>query len=287
MRSLKEEMIRQARNAIRLDIKGKAPGGVGSTKFGGTPDVPAGFIWPVFETATFEDDEVKPRPLAFLAQFNCAQLSPLDQEGLLPKTGLLSFFYELGSQRWGYDPEDQGCARVFWVQDTEGLSPASFPEDMEREYRLPEIGVAMRQEESYPDYEDLDHLLQSSDSEVKLDLEEFEAAQAELGMDGEDDNCSKLLGWADTIQGNITVECELVSRGYYLGGNRDLPPEEVRAQAARTSIEDWQLLFQLDTVKRGRFELMFGDCGRIYFYIRKEDLRAGQFDRVWLSQQCC
>ena len=70
---------------------------VGASRFGGQPDVPAGFTWPVFETAVPEDETVKPRPLAFLAQFDCASLAPLDREGLLPKTGLLSFFYELGS----------------------------------------------------------------------------------------------------------------------------------------------------------------------------------------------
>ena len=31
---------------------------------------------------------------------------------------------------------------------------------------------------------------------------------------------------------------------------------------------------------------MFGDCGRVYFCIRKEDLAARRFDRVWLILQC-
>ena len=31
---------------------------------------------------------------------------------------------------------------------------------------------------------------------------------------------------------------------------------------------------------------MFGDCGRIYFYIRREDLLARRFDRAWLVLQC-
>lgn len=73
----------------------------GAANSAGRPDVPAGFVWPVFETKTFDDDTVKPRPLAFLAQFDCARLAELDPEGLLPRTGLLSFFYELGSQRVG------------------------------------------------------------------------------------------------------------------------------------------------------------------------------------------
>ena len=114
----------------------------GCSKFGGRPDVPAGFVWPVFETKTLDDDTVKPRPLAFLAQFDCARLAGLDPEGLLPRTGLLSFFYELGSQRWGYDPKDAGCARVFWF-DGEPLAPAEFPQDLEEDFRLPELAAEL------------------------------------------------------------------------------------------------------------------------------------------------
>ena len=205
---------------------------VGASRFGGQPDVPAGFTWPVFETAVPEDETVKPRPLAFLAQFDCASLAPLDREGLLPKTGLLSFFYELGSQRWGYDPKDAGCARVYWF-DGAPLAPAGFPADLPEDFRLPE------------------------------------------------------LGWPDIIQNNMTLECELVSRGHYLGGRWESVPMEERDQLRKPSVEGWQLLFQLDTVESGGFELMFGDCGRIYFYIRNEDLAARRFDRVWLIQQCC
>ncbi len=117
-------------------------------------------------------------------------------------------------------------------------------------------------------------------------FEDYESARLELGMDGGNDNHSKLLGWPDTIQGNMTVECELVSKGYYLGGDKNPPPQEARQKAQLTSFDNWQLLFQLDTVAQDNFELMFGDCGRIYFFIRKEDLKARRFDDVWLVLQC-
>ncbi|MDE6456092.1 MAG: DUF1963 domain-containing protein, partial [Dysosmobacter sp.] len=95
-----------------------------------------------------------------------------------------------------------------------------------------------------------------------------------------------LLGWPDIIQSSMTVECELVSQGYYLGGSQEIPEAELR-EAERTSLEDWLLLFQLDSIQRGTFSLEFGDYGRIYFYIRKEDLAARRFDRVWLVLQYC
>ncbi len=61
--------------------------------------------------------------------------------------------------------------------------------------------------------------------------------------------------------------------------------EEEKAQLVRDA-QEWILLFQMDTVEKDGFELMFGDCGRIYFYIRKEDLRNRNFENVWLSLQC-
>ena len=254
----------------------------GCSKFGGRPDVPAGFVWPVFETKTLDDDTVKPRPLAFLAQFDCARLAGLDPEGLLPRTGLLSFFYELGSQRWGYDPKDAGCARVFWF-DGEPLAPAEFPQDLDEDFRLPELAAELSGGADAPDFQDaclaLDYPFSANDYRF------FDQARRELGY-AYPDNRSQLLGWPDIIQNNMTLECELVSRGYYLGGTWDGVPLEERDALRCPSVRDWQLLFQLDTVASGDFELMFGDCGRIYFYIRREDLQARRFDRVWLILQC-
>ena len=254
----------------------------GSSKFGGRPDVPAGFVWPVFETKTFDGEEGKPRPLAFLAQFDCARLAELDPEGLLPRTGLLSFFYELGSQRWGYDPKDAGCARVFWF-DGEPLAPAEFPRDLEEDFRLPELAAELSAGTDAPDFQDaclaLDYPFTANDYRF------FDQARRELGY-AYPDNRSQLLGWPDIIQNNMTLECELVSRGHYLGGSWESVPQEERDTLRAPSVQDWRLLFQLDTVASGDFELMFGDCGRIYFYIRREDLLARRFDRAWLVLQC-
>lgn len=254
---------------------------VGASKFGGRPDVPADFIWPVFETDTREDDQVKERPMAFLAQFDCAQLAPLDPEGLLPKEGVLSFFYELESQRWGYDPKDAGCARVFWFEGP--LAPAEFPAELEEDFRLPEMAAQLSGGTDAPDFQDacpaLEYAWTANDYRI------FDQARRELGMDYPA-NRSQLLGWPDIIQNNMTLQCELISRGYYLGGSWEKIPLEERSALRTPSVRDWQLLFQLDTVENGDFELMFGDCGRIYFYIRREDLAQRRFDRVWLIQQC-
>ena len=83
------------RPSLTLHITKKEPYRRGGTRFGGQPDVPPGFVWPVF-TGTDDSGEPETRPLSFLAQFDCAGLAPYDSGHLLPGTGLLSFFYETG-----------------------------------------------------------------------------------------------------------------------------------------------------------------------------------------------
>ncbi|MCI8811027.1 MAG: DUF1963 domain-containing protein [Oscillibacter sp.] len=283
-----------ARNSIRLE-PGEGNGPVVG-RFGGLPDVPPEFVWPVFETAVYNDSTVKPRPLSFLAQFDCAALAPLDMDGLLPHTGVLSFFYELDSQRWGYDPEDTGCARVYWFPDKAALVPAAdFPEEMEDYLRLPSTPFQAKSEITYPDFEDfaLPYPEITHPSYWKQVyggwegfLGKYDTVSAAL-RGREPETFHKLLGWPDIIQNNMTRECELVCQGFHTGGSWDKIPIETRQEAARTSLDGWRLLFQMDTVTIGdEFELMFGDNGSIYFYIRKEDLAACRFDRIWLILQC-
>lgn len=280
---IQKELENMSRDMVRLYIDGKAEYVCGATRFGGVPDVPEDFVWPTFETNTIDDEEVKLRPLSFLAQFNCAEVSAFDKEGLLPRTGLLSFFYEVGSQLWGYDPKHAGCARVYWFEDMTSLSRAKFPEDLDEYYRFPELQIKATREKSIPSFEDF--ALEREDLYGSDGYELFENTCKELGYKMPE-NSSKLLGWPDVIQNNMTLECELVSRGHYLGGSYEEIPQSDMDAARETSIENWRLLFQLDTVNYKDFGLMFGDCGRIFFYIRKEDLAAKRFDRVWLMLQC-
>lgn len=277
---LKNKLKKTLRNSVRLTIEGEAENKTAATRFGGKPDVPENFSWYCYEGEDCEGN-IKKRPLSFIAQFNLADISKYDTENLLPKTGLLSFFYEAETAPWGFDPKDRGCARVCYFEDTEKLAPMDFPSDLREDLRFPAIGIKAKSEDSYQDYPDFllqrDKLLECWD--------DYDRAAKGLKINIPE-NSSKLLGWADIIQSNMTKECELVSRGYYLGGDLSgVTPRDMQ-EAEQSSLKDWLLLFQLDTVEKDGFELMFGDCGRIYYYIRKEELEARNFDNVWLISQC-
>lgn len=276
LEELKKKYIKLRRNCIRTQIGGKAQD-ESLTYFGGAPCTPKDFEWPYFETDSFDDKskEVKPRPLAFLAQFDCRDFSENDEDNLLPHTGVLAFFYSIESYRWGYDPADEGCARVYWFENTEELKPVSFPNDLTDSYRFPKLQINLSAQDSYPDYETLPQ---------NYDSEEYEEFFEKIHCE-EDENISKLLGWADTIQAEMESECELVTNNYNVSDYSSIPESDVE-KASRVAPKKWQLLFQLGTVRDDDFELTFGDEGRIYFWIRKEDLAARRFDRIWLILQC-
>ena len=80
----------------------------------------------------------------------------------------------------------------------------------------------------------------------------------------------------------MQLEAQLVSNGLYCGdpsGYRD-----PRAKALQAGTLDWLLLLQIDS--DDALQVMWGDTGRVYYWIRRQDLAARKFDRVWTILQC-
>ena len=94
----------------------KSGGAIYRSKIGGKPAAPEGFEWPRFEAENF-NEETANRPLSFLCQINLEEICGYDKEELLPKKGLLLFFYEMESMCWGFDPSDEGCSRVYYFEE--------------------------------------------------------------------------------------------------------------------------------------------------------------------------
>lgn len=276
-----ESFARQyAKNAVFLKLTDKKAEPL-QTKIGGKPDLPPDFEWYYYEGEDF-NGVTENRPLSFIAQINCAEIKPYDKDDLLPDIGMLYFFYELGTMTWGYSPEDKGSARVFYYDgDLSLLKQTDFPETLDKDYIIPEKTPEFVSVSDVPDsgevYEFYDADFQDDDYDIYQELRESEFS---------DEIRIKLLGYADLIQNTIQCECEYVSRGYDYGNGVPDTSEEEKADIEKKA-EDWILLFQLDTIETDDYELMFGDCGRIYFYIQKKDLAERNFDNVQLILQCC
>ena len=253
---------------------------VGASKFYGTPDLPADFDWPYYKGTDFEG-VTKNRPLAFLAQINLGEAAPYDRTGLLPKTGVLSFFYETVSMEWGFELKSEGYARVYYFPETEGLVPTQIPEET-KEWSVGEQALTFADAVSL-----LSSFAYSRSCGKEVDWDTYNELRVEFGYDAaaHEDNPMQMLGYADEIQGEMEPECELYSRDIE-GDVHARCFEEEDADLVETSVERWVLLLQMGTVTDGETELMYGDCGLIYFWIRKEDLAARNFDHVRLILQC-
>ncbi len=227
------------------------------------------------------------RPLSFLAQIDLGRASAFDPENLLPKRGYLYFFYEMVTQKWGFDPQDAGCARVFYFDvPADQLVLTPLPEDLAEEARVPLSVLSFETMEELPSYEEFDELTDTSPFGEDFNWERYDqkVAQTIELLDCSPDEVCKLLGYADLIQGSMLEECARVTSGLYCGdpqAYRNTSTEQKAAIAA--DARNWTLLAQFGTLSDA---IMFGDCGCIYFYIRKEDLAERRFDRIWLILQC-
>ncbi|WP_177160107.1 DUF1963 domain-containing protein, partial [uncultured Fusobacterium sp.] len=130
------------------------------------------------------------------------------------------------------------------------------------------------------DYYDPD----DSDEEMEKKEKEFEKDLEELGYKAD---TTKLLGHPELIQEEYWEECEGVARKniYYGSAPIKYGSDEVK-KSIKENAKDWILLMQVSELEIGDYGLYFGDSGKIYFNIRKEDLKNKNFDDVWLILQC-
>ena len=248
---------------------------LGASRMGGMPDVPVDFEWPWWNPPNDGIEgkpavrSVDPRPLHFIAQIRLADLSVYEEAHDLPSSGWLLFFYDGENQPWGFDPADRAGARVVHLD-------------------CPESSLKRT---SGPSSEAFDSVLCSLVSARKwtaprwpADLpEEFVENYSEL-MEGRTQlPRHQLLGHPDQIQGDMRVEAQLVSNDMNSGDGRVVDDPRYESVAARAG--DWRLLFQVDTDEAGP-GWMWGDAGRIFYWIRSDDLAAARFDAAVLLLQC-
>jgi len=236
---------------------------VGESKFGGQPDMRPDFVWPQWSDA----------PLSFLAQFNLAALPQSPCTAVLPSSGLLSFFYDPEQSTWGFDPQDRGSWHVQFSPIHE-LERRSFPDG------LPDYGRYTPCKLEFTD----SFTPVSSQSEIvrHLALSEDELDLYSALTDCGDTAGHHLLGHPQEVQGEMQLECQLVSNGINCGGAEGY--HDSRVSSLKPGAADWRLLLQLDS--DDNTDSMWGDLGRLYFWITKDCLQSKQFDTTWMILQC-
>ncbi len=238
---------------------------IGQSKFGGLPDLPNKIEFPKW----------KSKPLSFLAQINLNEISNYDSEKLLPENGFLYFFYDQEQSTWGFDPKEKDSFKVIYSETkVEDLKRAKKPKGLSIVYES--CLLKYENKNNIPSYTSryIDDLqLNEEEQDFYYNLEEA------INFTGED---NKIFGYPNVIQGDVQYDCTLVSNGLYLGDTEGYLNPKV--QEYLKEYDEWILLLQMDS--DFTTDMMWGDMGRIYFYIKKDDLKNRNFNNVWFFLQC-
>lgn len=236
------------------------------SKFGGKPLVDLNnFNWP----------ESKGKPMAFLAQIDLSEISGQVKYDWLNDKGLVLFFYDVIEMPWGFDPKDRGMWKVIYQEHPDTL--VDFPGSLDEIAKIKESFIAAKRVEVLPNYDDPSvEILELTDEEGDLycDLNDTDS-------DGEP--IHRVGGFPSPVQGNhMELESQLASNGIYVGDSKGY--ESKKAKAIEDGAKDWKLLLQLDS--DDDLDLMWGDCGMLYFWVQQEKSKKNQFENCWLILQC-
>lgn len=236
----------------------------GTSKIGGSPDLPPGISWPVCQDL----------PQSFIAQIHLADIAPYDTNRLLPHTGMLWFFYDAQQQTFGENPTDKGCWQVFFKEDLTGLQRTSPPAQLPASSRFKASSIRFTNEITLSQYPNLD--IPNFDW---TDEEQKGYEQLLSTFPSPEDHSSihhRLMGNPETLQDDMRLQCQLVSHGI----TDDTDP---RAAALTRGAMDWLLLLQIDSDEHTG--MRWGSTGILYYWLKRDDLQAQRFDETWLVLQ--
>lgn len=250
------------KSEIRIETIPKNEIALGKSKFGGLPDLPKNIDW-------FK--ETSGKSLSFIAQLNLEEIQGFNNSESLPKKGMLYIFYSAAQEAWGYDYKDKDKFKVYCSLDTTNLEPKLVPSDLEDYDTYMSCELNFSQSYSLPEGKN-DFVMKTlnTDEQEIYRLLKYPVTN------------HKIFGYANSIQGEMELECQLVTNGIYCGdpsGYQDPKRKELEKDA-----KDWLLLLQVDTDEKAH--MMWGDCGRLYFWIKKTDLEKLNFEDTWVILQC-
>jgi hypothetical protein len=284
-----------ARPSVRLQAAPAENLTPGTSRIGGAPALPSGFAWPRAEDAATQwwSRERAEGPLTFLAQLNFAELAPHDTTSTLPARGSLLLFC-----RWNEAP----CFRAVFVESDE-LQRAEFPDDLAPENRFSAFELKPRAEITLPRYGSHgtigiqeSHFFDALEPQVlaaRLSREEeksYDRLRAQLAGEHDKFGVHRVLGCADYVQNPMVLDAERERQKIGLDYETYLDlcePDSPRLQQlmADAHASDWLLLAQIDSVYGAGDAMIWGDGGTHFWWIRRADLEARDFSRLFYDLQ--
>ncbi|MDK8182382.1 YwqG family protein [Paenibacillus sp. UMB4589-SE434] len=265
-------LLEKTRNVIRGVKAEKANYHIPCTsRVGGDPDLPPHLDWPLTTDGV---------PMTFLLQLNLKDMAIHDESRLLPASGMLYFFVGID------EPAYHIQHRVLYLQD-EQLATAKHrlsPEETALEERFCGYQLDARGSLEPPNYAYVDDDLIENETFGYEDYEDlcFEISESQTG------DVVKLFGYPEGQHGDAEIEAALMM---LTGANYNYKAKEALQkitnhfagdeEKAKQEIQDTLMLLELDSDDDIGF--CWWDAGVLHFFIRKEDLLAGRFDRTYCS----
>lgn len=237
---------------------------IGISKVGGLPDLPAETVWPQHHGL----------PQSFIAQIKLDDLHIYDVEQMLPRHGMLWFFYDAQQQTFGESPTDSGGWYVLFKEHPQTLQRTKAPANLATTSQFHACNIRFACEMTLPQQPELQL--------PHCDWTEEEVQQYETMLTTFPDAADhatihhRMLGHPDTLQDDMRLQCQLVTHGV---GNPDDPRREQLSKSAL----DWQLLLQIDSDEHAGMQ--WANAGMLYYWIKLADLQSNRFNNTWLVLQ--
>ena len=243
-------------------IQGTGSGG--RSHLGGMPKLAPGTAWPKNKAGTM---------LAHVACIDLAETAPFDEDGFLPKSGQLNFFYDDDQMPWGFSPDNAQGWKVIYSADPSKCVATNGPDRFRRMPLMFKADITA----PHPNSTRIENLELTDD-----ELDEYFELSEKIHLERHEE-VSRMLGYPDAVQEpDMELECQLVSHGIDCGDGKYLT--NPRVQELMAGVSEWALLLQLDSHKAS--SMQWGDGGRLFFWIKKEDLKQADFSKVWCILQC-
>ncbi|MCD4657108.1 MAG: DUF1963 domain-containing protein [Planctomycetes bacterium] len=238
------------------------------SRLAGLPMLPDNIEWPKWNN----------KPMEFLCQLDLSEIPNDCERNALPKNGLLHVFYN-EDQAWGIDSKDKDGWKVIYSERlNEECKLRNEPDGLIKEKEYKEKSVFFRPMLTFPDWTD-ERILSLGFNEQQN--EDYSNLTYNLFQEQPK---HQLFGYPEVLQNNtLELECDIFTNGLTWDDYYKLT-ELKQKQMEDKSRSEWVLLLQLDSDDDVGF--MWGDCGLLYFWIKKDDLKSGNFDNIWLILIC-
>lgn len=241
---------------------------VGNSKVGGIPDLPLNWKWPTWNET----------PLEFIAQVALSEVAPYDTEHILPTSGILYFFFDIDLYFNRWNERESFWKVLFYDGDISQLRRVAvlpvlpLKTSHEEVYITSSCSVEFSTELTIPPFDSIPLRHLDVNTPYFELLENVEKLYDEMIMP----SIHRLLGHPDAMQNDMQIECQFDFEKLY--------PQHPVPETIIKAADAWTLLLQIgsdDNIKRD-----WGDSGRLYFWIRKEDLFACNFEHIHGILQC-